>query len=752
MVKLDPSVSDRIESLPANYVWAMIWSQLHGFPILPCNTDKSPLTSGGKHDATRDPAVIAGWWLHSCSDALIGGRTDGLVVVDCDAYKPGHLDDLRSLGELPGTLEVRTPGRDGVSGRHLFYRGEGRSTKVGKSIDIRAGISLDYVILAPSTSTGGTYEVTNWRPVAQAPARLLTISDKPLVAVTSVEGGLPALEPISPGMRVMVPRPTDRSAHTYALIRSGMRAGLTDGQLRTLAEADRITQERIAEGKRAQPGWWPEEFARCLYAARQDIARTSPIEDPTTYSVDPTDEKETKGQKVMRLAERDYELVLSAENEVFGLPRSGPRILHQLKGGVGSMRTRIAAQYEQEFGSSPSNTDLAEMVTVLEGRASYKPVTNIPMRTARWQDGILLDLGDPTGRAVFIRPGSWSVLDVSPVPFRRTPLVSALPEPERGFKLKDTLYPILNVPADDRALIVACALSWLWPDISHPVMYLHGEEGTAKTTMARRLRSLVDPSVAETKRKPGRDEDWEVIVAGQSLVVLDNLSTLPEWLSDAICTAVSGTSDVKRRMYANQDLSVVSLRRSFILTSIKQLIEHGDLVDRSVSFEPFPITQFMPESKLDRDWTINQPRALGALLDLAASVLAELPSIEADWEGRERLADFAQLCAAMDRSVGSRTLSRYRAKISEGIQATVETDAFAVHILSLAEQGWTGSSAQLYATYHGRYDKGTEGAWPKNPAQVGIRLSRIAALLRKSGIAATKNRSKAGSTWTFSRV
>jgi len=39
---------------------------------------------------------------------------------------------------------------------------------------------------------------------------------------------------------------------------------------------------------------------------------------------------------------------------------------------------------------------------------------------ARDEGAIVLDLGDASGRAVLIRPGTWEIVDRSPVLFRRT--------------------------------------------------------------------------------------------------------------------------------------------------------------------------------------------------------------------------------------------------------------------------------------------------------------------------------------------
>lgn len=256
---------------------ALRWAR-EGWPVLPCYPDgervKSPLVAGGKDSATTDEAQITAWW-RQWPDALVGGRTDGLVVLDFDAYKPGHDDDLTELGDLPPTRTFRTPGRDGVRGRHLVYLdpdGECRSTKLGLhgTIDVRAGTSRDYVILP---TPGGPYEVADARPPAVAPAWLLEAAGRSPVAVQGQSEGLPDYEDLPPGTDVSALASTGvdgGNEHTARLTRNGLAARLSLGQLRTLLEDDEVTTARRAERKRQQPRWWPEEFDRCVRWAQNN--------------------------------------------------------------------------------------------------------------------------------------------------------------------------------------------------------------------------------------------------------------------------------------------------------------------------------------------------------------------------------------------------------------------------------------------------------------------------------------------------
>jgi hypothetical protein len=76
------------------------------FPCIPRGTGrKRPLTPNGFHDASIDPAVIAGWW-RRWPDALIGvstGAASGFIVLDVDVkHADRHGFDTLGYGILRG--------------------------------------------------------------------------------------------------------------------------------------------------------------------------------------------------------------------------------------------------------------------------------------------------------------------------------------------------------------------------------------------------------------------------------------------------------------------------------------------------------------------------------------------------------------------------------------------------------------------------------------------------------------------------
>lgn len=146
-----------------------------------------------------------------------------------------------------------------------------------------------------------------------------------------------------------------------------------------------------------------------------------------------------------------------------------------------------------------------------------------------------IDLADAGWRVVSIRPGGWAIVDGAPVPFRRPPGMRPLPDPRPGGSV-DALRPFVNVGSDaDFMLIVAWLAAALRPAGPCPILILQGEQGSAKSFTSRVLRRLIDPHATPIRSEPRDERDLMIAAFGSWVVVLDNLSRLTPWLSDALC-------------------------------------------------------------------------------------------------------------------------------------------------------------------------------------------------------------------------
>jgi Bifunctional DNA primase/polymerase, N-terminal len=745
---------------------ALSWAA-KGWPVLPCKPDKSPHVPRGKDEATTDPDQIRKWWSR-WPYALVGGRTDGKVVLDFDAYKPGHSADRASLGELLPTCEHRTPGQEGVPGKHLIYLDPERvcrSTKLGPNgtIDIRAGTSRDYIILP---SPGNGYAVVDPRDPAVMPGWLAEAVPSSRESADGPAEPLPDPEPLPAPLPARLrralarsPEPTRLSEHTQFVAHEAARAGLSDGQTVSLLELDEVTQERASRDNRGHGKWKHDEYVRVIRVARQAQAEISSGRKPRGAQMKDRKGRSPASVRLLQIARQEYTFGRTTGEEPFAVRRSGPNTARMFGRGKSGLRAELEHTYEQIYGRPPGQKALSDAMGTLEGEALKQPPQDLPLRVARHGDELVLDLGGPDGRAVVISPGSWKVVDRSPVLFLRTPLVGELPTPVRGGKLARDLFPFLNVDRADWKLIGTVVLSYLWPDMTHPIAYPHGGEGTGKTTLTRRMRDLIDKSPVDVKRSPGREEDWEITIAGQWVVALNNLSSMPEWLSDAMCTTVERTGSTRRKLYTDNDLSVLSVRRVIIVNSIDAtLANRGDFLDRAILFELEPITRFEDEEELDRAWGAAHPKALGALLDLAAKVLDKLPEVRAAGTGSSfRLVGFANLAAAVDRvAPGPSAFARYREKVAEGVSGALENDPLAKAVWELVrKKPFEGSASELWekAVPVAARRPGANSLWPKDAHALGIRLRRIAGVLRKSGVVVVRRPGRtSGSVWTICQI
>lgn len=463
--------------------------------------------------------------------------------------------------------------------------------------------------------------------------------------------------------------------------------------------------------------------------------------------------KRTQATQLVELALERYGLGCAEDGRPFAVAKDGPNIARSLRGHNG-LRQELAAAYFAANHKAPSSTALADALAVLDGRAQAAARELVALRAARHGAHIVLDLGDPSGRCVILTAGAWTIEARSPVLFRRSELTGTLPEPARGGTL-DNLRALLNVSERDWPVLVGWLLAALLPTLAHPIALLTGEQGSGKTTAARLLVELVDPSPSPVRSCPRDVEAWVLSASGSWVVALDNLSGVSGWLSDALCRAVTGDALVRRSLYTDGDLSVTALRRVVLLTAIDAGAIRGDLADRllTIELERIEPAKRLAESDLLARWVAQRPATLGALLDLGAQVMAVLPSIKRDrWP---RMADFARVLAALDEVTGWSSLATYEAMAGRLAEDVIDADPVASAVRVLAEDApWQGTAGELLATLNlARGDDRAPKGWPTTPRAMSGALRRCAPSLRALGLKVEYDGQTSGSrsrkTWTI---
>jgi hypothetical protein len=450
-------------------------------------------------------------------------------------------------------------------------------------------------------------------------------------------------------------------------------------------------------------------------------------------------------------------------------------------------RKWLAREYFNETSSAPNSDAIQSVLNVIEARAHFDSVERaVYMRVGAHEGRIYLDLVDKCWRAVEISADGWRIVERTPIPFRRPAGMRPLPEPVHGGSI-DELRPFLNVEQqdDDRdfVLTVSFILAALRDCGPYPGLDLIGEHGSAKSTFTKVLRRLIDPNSAPLRALPREDRDLFIAANNAHLLAFDNVSYMPNWISDTLCRLATGGGFATRQLYSDQDEALFDAMRPVILNGIEDIVIRPDLADRSIFLNLKNVAESKRKAEIEfwRDFEAAHPRILGALLDGVAHGLRELPNTRLTT--MPRMADFALWIAACERAFWKTgTFAQaYEQNREDAVGAVIEADTIATAVQQLMDERpdlvwakarqlnhkrpdlvlemakqlvlggaegtqWAGTAADLLGALKRVVGeaKTKSKEWPATPRALASRVRRAAGTLRKVGIEITFERESGG--------
>jgi len=448
--------------------------------------------------------------------------------------------------------------------------------------------------------------------------------------------------------------------------------------------------------------------------------------------------KQSQATLLVQLA-ADLELFNTPEGEAYAaIPVNGHREVWPLR--VKQVRHLLTRRFYEEHSKAPGAQGLQDALGVLTARALFDGETHpVSVRIAAHEGAIYLDLGNAAWEAVRVDVTGWAVVPATecPVRFRRPKGALPLPTPVPGGTLA-LLRPYVNA-ADERTWLFVCA--WLLASLRargpYWVLAVAGEQGSAKSTLLRILRALIDPCVAPIRRFP-RDARDLMISATHSLVLaFDNVSGLSDQTADDLCRLATGGGLSTRTLYADDEETLFDATRPIALNGIADLLERDDLSDRAlpVLLERIPEEARQAEAALWAAFEHDRAAILGALLDAVSTALRNLPTTHLD--RLPRMADPALWVVAAAPALGW-TPGAFMAAYSESRAATaiaaLDDSPLARAVLTLLEEhpAWRGSASALLEALNvgrGEAERKAEG-WPKRPNTLSGTLRRLAPSLR----------------------
>src|SRR5262245_39157636 len=340
-------------------------------------------------------------------------------------------------------------------------------------------------------------------------------------------------------------------------------------------------------------------------------------------------------------------------------------------------RAWLRRRYYGATGEAASAAEIRSALDLLEARAQFDaPERSVHVRTAEHAGHIYIDLADAHWRAIEIGPDGWRVIEYPPVRFRRPAGMLPLPAPEQGGSI-EALNSFVNLSSgNDFVLIVAWWLAALRPGGPYPLLAISGEQGSAKTVLSKLLKALIDPNVAPVRALSREERELMIAANNGYLLAFDNLSGLPNWLSDSLCRLASGGSFAVRQLYTDDQEVLFESTRPILLNGIEDVVSRPDLGDRAIflTLPPIKEVQRRPESELWREFEIARPRILGALLDATVHGLRATGCVHL--EALPRMADFALWATACETALWPAGIfaCAYAANRRAAIESIMEVD------------------------------------------------------------------------------
>lgn len=343
------------------------------------------------------------------------------------------------------------------------------------------------------------------------------------------------------------------------------------------------------------------------------------------------------------------------------------------------------------------------IIDTLDSKATHDRDKNtLHLRTAWENNALWYDLGNC--RAVKITKVGWDIVENSPVFFRNYPHQGKQVDPIvcSDNKEIEKVFDFMNLQKDQnlQMLMATYLCGVLLPHIPRPVIIVHGLQGSAKSTMLRVIKKLLDPSPLDLLTYPSKSQEIIQTLSHHYLVYFDNVSEIKGWMSDDLCRACTGSAFSKRKLYTDDDDIIYYYLRAIGINGINLVAQKPDLLDRSLIFELEPIvgSNRQDEESFWSRFEKVRPKILGTIFTILSKAIAL--KISVILEQRPRLADYAMWGCAIAKAIGysqEAFMMAYDANVKKQNNEALEASTVAQLIISFMDDRskWQGSAKTL---------------------------------------------------------
>jgi len=364
--------------------------------------------------------------------------------------------------------------------------------------------------------------------------------------------------------------------------------------------------------------------------------------------------------------------------------------------------------YWEEYEKVPGAQPVKDALNLLGAKSIYDGDTKELSVRAAWHEGNLyVDLCNDTWQAVKINKEGWKVVDDYPILFKRFNHMKPIAPSKENVNLS-RIFKFMPIKKEQRLLFQSYIPATLIADISMPMPNLYGPQGSGKSTIFKMLRMLFDPSILEFLTFPKDKTEFIQQLSHHYVAYYDNVSKLPQWMSDLLCRAVTGEGASKRMLYSDDDDIIYKFRRRVALNGINVSAQSPDLLDRSMLFglERIAKEDRKEEKKLLAEWGKVVPGLQAEIFSILSEAIKIKEELQINYF--PRMADFAAWGEAISIALNNPPntfLNAYLANLDEQNIEAIEAHPVGIVMLeflklieSEGKDEWEGTPTSLLAT------------------------------------------------------
>jgi len=269
-------------------------------------------------------------------------------------------------------------------------------------------------------------------------------------------------------------------------------------------------------------------------------------------------------------------------------------------------------------------------------------------RFAKIKDSIYINLHNDNETIIHVDKYGWKASNSSDIFFKPYPHQEPLPFPKNGKGLKGYLETLGVTDHLDQCLLSCWAVASFFTDISRAHLWLIGESGGGKTSIALGIRNLIDP-VGKPSHLNKKIDNLAQILDHNAIPIIDNFSEFNDEISNLFCGAYTGTNFTKKAIYTDDGDFTFSIKKPIIFTTLTLNNVLPDLIDRTFFIVRDKIYNNSTDTTLLEKAQKLASEAFGELLDAVSYVLR---NANYNMTNLSRTGDFEIVCTCAAEALG----------------------------------------------------------------------------------------------------